>query len=571
MKKLFFSVVLSLIAGLSFSQERITNFDVTLTLNEKAELTVTEKITVNAEHKKIRRGIYRTIPLEADRDIIPLSLYMDGEPHPYFTERYNGDLTINFGNDDYIARGPHEYTLTYIMKNGVIFNGKYDEIYWNVTGNYWQFPIERASFKFIAPKGLKVIDEGISLYTGRYGEKQSLARTDGNLFFYTTSILGPGEGFTVAVPFEKGFVKESLQNKLKRFARKHLPWLLFAVLLIYFLFTWYKYGRDPKYDGRVLYAPPEGISPAFAGYLLERKFKLSFFAAALVSLCGKEKIKITGSGKLIELKRQDKYGPNLPKEELFILDTFFSSDVVYIGKSYQPEIAKSVNAFRNILKSDGRHFINKNNKFGIFPILIMLAMQTAFEPQIILINVILTMTAFSIGVKNTLHSNWPTLIILIFFLPTMNILFNSKELIFLSSIAGYLVYMSTIDNTTKAGRDLYLDLLGFKKYMETAETHRAELSNPEDKLKVFADYLPYAYAFGVQGEWIKSFTKMLSKDIVEEKLMHYGGRPVITGSILSRGLARTSIKPSSKSSGGGGSFGGGFSGGGFGGGGGGGR
>ncbi len=571
MKKFFFILAFSLAATLSFARERILDFDVTLTLNKNSDITVTEKITVNAEHKNIRRGIYRTIPLEADRDIIPLSLYMDGQPHPYFTERYGGNLTINFGNDDYIARGRHEYTLTYTMKNGVIFGGNYDEIYWNVTGNYWQFPIERASFKFDAPQGLKVIEEGISLYTGGYGEKKSQAQKGGNLLFYTTSALAPGEGFTVAVPFEKGFAKETLQMKIKRFARNHLPWLLFAVLLIYFLFTWYKYGRDPKYDGRILYAPPEGISPAFAGYLLARKFKLSFFAAALVSLCGKEKIKITGNGKLIELQLKDKYGHNLPKEELFILDGFFSSDIVYIGKSYQPEIAAAVKSFRNILKSDGQHFINKNNKFGIFPLLIMLAMQAGFDPQVILINIILTAVAFSIANKNTLQANWPTLIILLLFLPSMNVIFNSKELIFLSSVAGYLVYMSTIDNTTKAGRDLYLDLLGFKKYMETAELHRAELSNPEDKLKVFADYLPYAYAFGIQGEWIKSFTKMLSRDIVEDKLMHYGGRPIITGTILSTSLAHAAIKPSSKSSGRGGSFGGGFSGGGFGGGGGGGR
>ena len=70
---------------------------------------------------------------------------MAGAPHPYFTERNGQNLRINFGDDNYISYGEHTYRLVYSMDRAVRFFDDYDELYWNVTGNEWNFPIAFAS------------------------------------------------------------------------------------------------------------------------------------------------------------------------------------------------------------------------------------------------------------------------------------------------------------------------------------------------------------------------------------------------------------------------------------------
>ena len=40
--------------------------------------------------------------------------------------------------------GDHTYTLTYATRRQLGFFDDHDELYWNVTGNGWTFPIRQA-------------------------------------------------------------------------------------------------------------------------------------------------------------------------------------------------------------------------------------------------------------------------------------------------------------------------------------------------------------------------------------------------------------------------------------------
>ena len=100
--------------------------------------------------------------------------------------------------------------------------------------------------------------------------------------------------------------------------------------------------------------------------------------------------------------------------------------------------------------------------------------------------------------------------------------------------------------------------------MSKAEKYRTQASNPLEKEKIFCDYLPYAYALGMQSKWINAFKDIISENTVEKHLAHCGGGNFIASSMLNSTIS--SSMPSGKGSGGGG-----FSGGGCGGGGGGGR
>ena len=140
MKKIFLLLLFTFPFLSVQATEKITKFDARAVVHLDGRVEITENITVNVEHNQIRRGIYRDIPLSARQKLDITGLQMDGAPHPYFTEKQEGFVRINFGNDRYISRGLHTYTLRYTMHNVVGFFQDYDEIYWNVTGNGWAFP-----------------------------------------------------------------------------------------------------------------------------------------------------------------------------------------------------------------------------------------------------------------------------------------------------------------------------------------------------------------------------------------------------------------------------------------------
>ncbi len=122
---------------------------------------------------------------------------------------------------------------------------------------------------------------------------------------------------------------------------------------------------------------------------------------------------------------------------------------------------------------------------------------------------------------------------------------------------------------TAAGRDLMQHTLGFRLYMNTAETYRQQFA---EKAQIFTQLLPYAIVFGCVDQWAKAFEGI---DTAAASSGWYVGNTPFQAALLATNLesmnanissAITYVPPSSGSSSG---FSGGFSGGGGGGGGGG--
>ena len=119
---------------------------------------------------------------------------------------------------------------------------------------------------------------------------------------------------------------------------------------------------------------------------------------------------------------------------------------------------------------------------------------------------------------------------------------------------------------TRVGRQKMDQIEGFKEYLKIGEGGRVAASNLTDAEKIFCDYLPYAYALGVEKKWISYFERTLSAEMVEKTVRSRGLY------LHNDGLGALSCSlGGAMSSSGSGSGGGGFSGGGCGGGGGGGR
>ncbi|MDR1195852.1 MAG: DUF2207 domain-containing protein [Endomicrobium sp.] len=577
------------------ADEKIRDFACVMTVNNDGSITVEETIAVNAENIKIRRGIYKDIPDSASNPVKFISLYMDGQPHPSFMERRGKNLRINFGDDNYISKGVHVYKLTYSVDKIAQDFEDYDEIYWNVTGNYWDFTIVHASFRIILPEGADIKDELVSLYTGTRGSKDSNAVKNGKNYFETTKPLYAGEGFTIAVPFTKGIVQSYKQEKALPAAAANTGLLmsvavfLLIIFIVYFIASWTAVGRDPKDVIVTEFAPPKNISPAFIRCLWIRKTDKKMFATALVSIAMKGKIEICEEKKSFQktavLKLKDKNTDGLSEEEVYIIrELFAKGDEFTITNSNWSTLSSCMSHIEKKFNDEKKKYIESNVKYRIPAVIILILFQLLFislgaqAAAFIFVNLhyCIFMLVFVGLPKNKIFKAIAFIVLNLFYTVFFLGILRGADIhaaaaviqgCFLLSFWALLVYINIIDNLTAEGRELFKHIKGFYRYMTIAEEHRVAMSVPIDDERIFADYLPYAFAFDMENKWMKRFEKILSQATIDRYTHNIGGR-----NFLASRLIISSINSSApRSSGSGGSGGRGFSGGGFGGGGGGGR
>ncbi|HST58398.1 MAG TPA: DUF2207 domain-containing protein, partial [Longimicrobium sp.] len=153
--------------------------------------------------------------------------------------------------------------------------GAFDELYWNATGNRWDMPIERAHARIVLPPGVRPLQW--AAYTGSEGstEREADVVVDsarGIVSFVSRRRLEAYEGMTVAAGWPPGAIAtRPAQSQMRRAAALRLwPLVLpfFAFLLA--MRAWRRRGRDPEgLPVAVAYVPPDGISPAEAGTLVD--------------------------------------------------------------------------------------------------------------------------------------------------------------------------------------------------------------------------------------------------------------------------------------------------------------
>lgn len=295
------------------AQDRILDYHSDVIVRRDATLSVSETIKVDVTGRgTIRHGIYRDFPTRytgrlGNRIHIRFdlqSVLLDGLPAKHSTENLSNGIRIKIGDANrYVAAGEHRYELAYTVNRELGFFKNYDEVYWNVTGNGWDFPIDRASATVTLPKVLSRADVGVDAYTGSQGAKgkdfRSTMDASGRVQFETTRSLGSREGLTIAVAFPKGLVVPPSRNAaIADFFADNRAVLVGLILLLavfaYFLLTWYRYGRDiPAGTIIPLYTPPEGFSPAALRYVRKMGYDHKAFAAALIDLAVKGQVTIS--------------------------------------------------------------------------------------------------------------------------------------------------------------------------------------------------------------------------------------------------------------------------------------
>ncbi|MBU1305870.1 MAG: DUF2207 domain-containing protein, partial [Alphaproteobacteria bacterium] len=283
------------------AREEIRSYNSNVVLAASGDVTVTETLVVNAEGVEIRRGIYRDIPvvmLTSDGgklrpELNVLSVQRDGRDETFRQERMGNFERIWIGNPDVLLNdGPHRYVITYTMSRMARSFDDHDELYWNVTGNYWIFPILSAQASVTLPDGAVITN--LAGYTGALGSTEqavvSKRNSDSTASFRATRALDAGEGLTIAVAFNKGVIvyptgMAALLQQIADLRDTIIPVLAALLAVAYNGLAWYRVGRDPAKGTIIpLFHAPKGFSPALVHYVNKWGFANSGWTALTAAI-----------------------------------------------------------------------------------------------------------------------------------------------------------------------------------------------------------------------------------------------------------------------------------------------
>jgi uncharacterized membrane protein YgcG len=600
--------------------ERILSFDSQIDVFEDGGMVVTETIRVVAAGRNIKRGIYRDFPTRYRTDrggqvtvrFDVLEVQRDGRPEAYHTESLSNGTRVYMGRKDvFLEPGEYTYTLAYRTDRQIGFFDEYDELYWNVTGNGWDFAIAAASAVVRLPRGAEVVQQ--TAYTGpagATGRDYTASAVQDGYQFKTTRPLAPHEGLTIAVAWPKGIVQApGTSDKLGYLVDDHREAVAglagLIVLLIYYLVAWGRVGRDPV-GGAIIprYAPPGDISPAAMRFVHKMGFDRKALAVAVVSMAVKGYLSITEEKKgEYRLAATGEGEARLSPGEARVAHKLFPAgqETITLAKSEHQRVSGAVNALRTSLRGEYEkgYFLRNTAYFVPGLVISLIALGGIFfssKMAPVAIFMMVWLSGWSAGVyllgtqvvtawrsRRVAGAMGSTLFAIPFFVGEVvgigflaSIIAISGLILFLCILAANIVFYHLLKAPTLAGRQLMDEIEGLRLYMQVAEKDRMNLLNPPDRTpEHFEALLPYAMALDVENEWNDQFADVLARAAVDPSTGRQRSPAWYNGPTPLNGLAGTlgsgfagavssssSAPGSSSGSGGGGSSGGGGGGGG---------
>lgn len=477
----------------------IERFHSDIVVREDAKIRVTE--TIEVKFDRPRHGIYREIPFKYQDELgrvirTPIHVLAvtngSGGTWKYRVSKSGPVLHIRIGDPNRFVDGRRTYVITYEVENVLLFLKDHDELYWNVTGNFWKAPIKEASAEVsLAVRGENRSSLGVC-YTGVYGSSESecLVEPSGNrVRFVAKRNLRTGEGLTIAFGWDKGLVREP--SSWRRFLwtidiGENWVFLLPLFSLVGMITCWYRRGRDPRLRESltVQYEPPKyetkPLSAAEVGTLLDEKFDPRDMTASIVGLAVKGYLQIE------ETKREG---------------------LIFSRTEHSLRRLKPADSNLSLFEAELMR--------GIFPdertISRVSELRNRFYTQLpglrkVLYGELVRKGYFTSSPESVRNRYVATGIVVI--------IFGSLLLVLLTGLAGKGIVSSLLSAVpifiigrampakTKEGALAHWHVLGFQEFLNRAEKDRLERMGDKE---LFSKYLPYAMALDVTENWARAF------------------------------------------------------------------
>jgi uncharacterized membrane protein len=543
----------------------IQSFEATVNVESDGSILVEE--TIVPRFTGSWNGIFRTIPIQYRTPQglnytlrLDVESVTDGEgralKYESSRERHYRKLRIWVPG---AADATRTVKLRYRVQNGLRFFDEHDELYWNVTGDEWEVPIDSASAHVRLPEAASGVRA--TAFRGAYGstEQSDVSTAPDGVRVQTSRGLGMREGLTLVVGWNPGVVhRPTAVDKTADVVYSNLP-LAVPPLVFFAMFRlWRRRGRDPELAPiTTQYEPPAQMTPAELGTLIDGKPDMRDITASIVDLAVRGYLHIAETENerffglfsskeyTFTLKKDRREWAALKKHERDLLAAMFASSTDSVTLSdLKNKFYKNLPGLRDELYgrlvNDG-FYTGRPDRVRLFYVLggIGVGLLIGFASAGILA---------SLGMQ-----------------PASGIIAGVLSALIVAFFGWFMP-----SRTTRGTRELE-KVLGFREFLTRVEGDRLErlVKTPA----MFEKFLPYAMALGVEENWAKAFD-----GIYDQPPSWYsgpGGIGTFRPSAFTHNLgvmstaAATTMASAPRSSGGSG-FSGGSSGGGFGGGGGGG-
>jgi uncharacterized membrane protein len=565
------AIVFSGVSAFSTRELRIENFHSETLVMPDGVIDVTETIQAHFIGGPWH-GLYRTIPVEyVTPQGLNYTLFLDvkrvtdasGRALKYESshERHYRKLKIYVPNADNTTQN---ISIQYSVSDALRFFDDHDELYWNVTGDEWDIPIQAASARIILPENTTNIRANV--FTGAYRSRAQNADAEivGNgVEVHTREPLRLHEGLTVAVAFDKGFVQEPTPaSRLALFLRSNWPLGIPFATFVVMLYLWWTRGRDPRLRPiTAQYEPPNQLTPGEVGTLVDNSADMRDITASIVDLAVRGYIAIEEHQKdrMLGLMHDKDYNfivqkdrgewSKLKPHEQTLLEGLFTAGTV--GESV-PMSSLENHFYTNLptIKSDIFSSLVADGYYTTRPD----SVRSAYIGAGVIVGFLIVFG----GVK--IASNQGTA-------PLAFIIAGILTGAVVCAIGWFM------PAHTEQGTRALEGVLGFEDFLVHVESDRFNrmIKTPE----MFEKFLPFAMALGVEKNWSRAFQGILTQPPQWYRGSSYGPNfypMMFTNDMSSMSSRASSVMASAPRSSGGSGFsgGGGSSGGGFGGGGGGG-
>ncbi len=556
---LFFSLIANVYAQ---QHEQILNFDSYIIVNKNASIDVTENITVHTNQDRILHGIVRRLPMRyvdsygitRHTRYLLQQILLGQQPVTYHTEISNNQFAIYMGKlDTLLAPGDYTYTIQYHVNNAVNFLKDADELYWNITGNEWDFPILKIQTIVQLPEGANI--SHYAGYTGKVAAKEQdfkvIELAKNKFEFVSIRPFAPGAGFTIAVSWPKGFIiqptwKQKVKIEIEENRGNYIALEITGILLIYFLLIWFYFSRHPKKETIIpLSEPPQNLSPAAMRYIINMGVDSKTFSAAVVSMAAKGALTIDNQKGVFTLYEKSRTAP-LAAEEQNAFNALFknSQSVTLISGASETVKLTEINLYKSLIQQFKKLYFVTNFIYMvpaiILSLLALISTISVFSSQIIqnLFSMII-LAIFTVVAVYLLRKAWPNITTAYYFpsastikhalssslfaiiftaavviglimMVASNSIFSVALLLLL--VALNLIFRSLLKAPTKTGQTIMEQIQGFKLFLKTTERYRLQQWMQEKNApEVFEKYLPYAIALDIENEWGEKFNALLSE------------------------------------------------------------
>ena len=536
-----------------YSDYYFESYDVSINVLENNTLEITEKMSAYFNVEK--HGIFRKIPTtnyveraDGSTGTVYAKVKNVSVSETYDASSEGNYYVVQIGDEERTVLGPHDYTISYSYVMGKDIGEGFDELYFNIIGSEWDTYIDNVTFTVTMPKEFDAQKVGLS--TGAYGtvgtDTIEYKVTGNEISGKVTKELDMNEALTLRLELPEGYF---YFNMTEYYIRLAAMVVIPLIALIIVAILWVKFGRDKKVVEVVEFYPPDHMSSLDVAFWKQGMIAGRDTIPLMIELANEgyirinqvEKKKLIGSKTDFVIERvKQTYNGHDKCKHVFFNGLFKNKKTDVTSKDLQNKFYKTIEKITNMVNT------SQNRKL-VFD---------AKSMRMVLVGVVISI--LSIVASIAIHSE--------------TIGGSEKTLAVVIGVAiGVIsaIFSFFIRRRTDKGHEYLQRIMGFKKFLETAEKEKLEAlvdENPE----YYYDILPYAYVLGVSDKWTKNF-----ESIALEPPQWYGGSVFdrmlfwhfMNTTFNSASAAMTSAPQSS-----GGSFsggGGGFSGGGSGGGGGG--